>query len=109
MDETKLLYVRFNLEPWCELLYEMSDEQFGKLLKAAIEYADTNGKKEPDFKDDAVLSAHWMFERVQIDRDMNRVLTKREWRSYWNYVRVRKRRGIAYLSFEGWKSAGRPK
>lgn len=79
---TKLRYVRFWLDPWRDLAKTLSDEDAGRLLKAALAYAD-EGEEAEAFADTSRFTpfdAAWIVQRAEIDRDAERVRLKAEWR-----------------------------
>ena len=108
MEESPMEYVRFYFDPWLDRTRRLSNEQAGRLFKAVLEYAATNGKTEPDFKDDNDLAAIWSIERRSLNRRMNRLRTRREWRKYAAYRRRCMKKNALFLSPEGWKEAGCP-
>lgn len=82
MAAGKLRYVRFWLDPWLKQAKTLSDEDAGRLFKAALNYADT-GEDTNEFGDTCrfcPLDAAWIFQRAEIDRDAAHVRRKAEWR-----------------------------
>jgi len=78
MEERKLRYVRFWLDPWRELAKELSCDEAGQLLKAALKYADAG--EDTEYGTLSPLYKPWAFLRAEIDRDAGHVLRKAEWR-----------------------------
>ncbi|MBQ9492263.1 MAG: hypothetical protein IJR54_00800 [Oscillibacter sp.] len=106
MEHNPMRYIRFYLDPWVIMSERLTNEESGRLFKAALVYADTKGEVEPDFSDNENLAGIWVFARSAVDRDMACCQMKRELREYAAYIRRAKRRG---LPFEDWRAAGCPK
>lgn len=80
-------------------LKRLNSEEKGLLFEAILEYGEHG--TEPDF--DGAIGVAWDFIKPGIDRDSDRYGNQVLQKQYAAYVREAKKKGVALLSFDGWK------